>query len=85
MSEAEVCASCRFWTEETHLCRRHAPLPIADSRESGGDSKAVWLATDGEDWCGEYEPVLIEEEYDEEAEEEEFEDDEWADDGSPAW
>ena len=89
MSEAEVCASCCYWAEETHVCRRRAPLPIVDSREkSSGELRALWLATDGEDWCGEYEPVFIEEEYEgEEAEEteEEFEDGEWAEDGSPAW
>jgi hypothetical protein len=84
VSEAEVCSTCRFWLPEPQHCRRHAPSPIAGDRATGNDeAKTVWPATDPEDWCGEYEPVMTED-YEEEVEEE-FEDDEWAADGSPAW
>lgn len=84
VNEAEVCASCRFWSEANHLCRRYAPMPMVDAAEKGGrELHARWTATDGDDWCGEYEPILMEEEYEEQ--EEEVEEDEWAEDGSPAW
>jgi hypothetical protein len=46
------------------------------------EPKARWPSTEGEDWCGEYESALIEEQYEDE---EEYEGEEWADDGSPAW
>lgn len=84
VTEAEVCASCRFWAEEAHLCRRHAPMPVLGELQRGSDElHAHWPATDDEDWCGEYEPLLTEEEIEEQ--EEELEEGEWAEDGSPAW
>ena len=59
-------------------------MPVAADYDKGNDEPgARWPATDGEDWCGEYEPVVTEEEY--EGEEEHDDGEEWAEDGSPAW
>ena len=86
MSEAQACASCRFWEEQSTRCRRYAPRPtLASGEHSDGSQNALWVLTNAEDWCGDYESLLEEEYEEEEHEEEEEEDEEWEADGSPKW
>ena len=66
MSEAQACATCRFWEEQSKRCRRYAPRPTLGSSEySDGRQNAFWVLTNAEDWCGDYESILGEE-YEEE-------------------
>ncbi len=84
VSEAEIsCASCRYWEDHTKRCHRYAPQPTLGNGECvDGPQNAVWVLTNPDDWCGDYEPILEDEsEEDEQCEEE----DEWDADGAPKW
>jgi hypothetical protein len=85
VSEVQVsCATCRFWEDQSKRCHRYAPSPIlGNSEDSDGHQNAFWVLTNAEDWCGDYESILEEE--DEEAEEYEEEDEEWDAHGAPKW
>ena len=79
MSEAQACATCHYWEEQSKRCRRYAPRATPGNSECSDERQnALWALTNAEDWCGDYESVL-EEEYEEEYEENE----EWEADGSP--
>jgi len=79
VSEAQACATCHYWQEQSKRCRRYAPRAIPGKGECSDEAQtAVWAVTDAEDWCGDYESTL-EEEYEEEYEG----DEEWEADGSP--
>ena len=82
MSEVQACATCHFWEEQSKRCRRYAPHPTLENSEySDGRQNAFWVLTNAEDWCGDYESILGEEEeerYDEE-------DEEWNADGTSKW
>ena len=82
MSEVQSCATCHFWEEQSKHCRRHAPRPTLGNSDSDAPQSAVWVVTDGEDWCGDYEPVLEDEDLEEH---EEDGDGEWEADGTPTW
>ncbi len=85
MSETEACATCCFWHEESNRCHRYAPHPtLGNGEDSDGRQNAVWALTNAEDWCGDYESILGEEQ-EGEAEYEEDGDEEWEADGSPKW
>ena len=82
MSEAQACATCHYWEEQSERCRRYAPRATSGNNECSDERQnALWALTDAEDWCGDYESTL-EEEYEDEEEEEE-EDEQWEADGSP--
>ena len=85
MSEVQVsCATCRFWEEQSTSCHRYAPSPtLGNSEQSDGRQNALWVLTNAEDWCGEYESVVEEEDEEEDEYEEPGED--WEADGSPKW
>jgi hypothetical protein len=86
VSEVQVsCATCRFWEEQSKRCHRYAPSPtLGNSEYSDGRQNAFWVLTNAEDWCGDYESSLEEDEEAEEYEEEE-DDEEWNADGTLKW
>lgn len=53
LSESDIacCAKCSWsqWTNRL-LCKRRAPLPIANGRYAA----AEWPETRSDDWCGEF-------------------------------
>jgi hypothetical protein len=52
-----ACANCDFWDKNERVargvCRRDPPK---------ADSAMLWPATNADDWCGEFEPRMDEDE-----------------------
>jgi hypothetical protein len=67
-----ICRTCKFWdlfVEGMGFCRRNAPeLAIMDPEQMAKKCRmrivspiqGLWPITQGDDFCGEHQPVLVE-------------------------
>jgi hypothetical protein len=57
MTTDQACENCQFWFTirgYSGECQRHAPTGVITGDIGRPELKAMWLATDRIDWCGDW-------------------------------